>query len=315
MKWMYTSQRKEYANALTEVGKERTDVVVLDADLSSSTRTAEFAKNFPERFFNCGIAEQNMIGTAAGLAAAGKTVFASTFAAFATGRCWDQIRQAVAYSNLDVKIVATHAGITVGPDGATHQALEDIAIMRVLPNMTVIVPADGAETYKAVKAIAKYKGPCYVRLGRSDVPLVTSMETPFEVGKASLLKEGSDITLLACGQMVAICLEAAEELESKGISAEVLNVSTIKPLDKEAIVKSVEKTGCIVTAEEHSIEGGLGSAVCEFLCETYPVPQQRIGTPACFGESGESDALMKKYGLTKEHVIEASEKVIRRKKQ
>ena len=315
MKWMYTSQRKEYANALTEVGKERTDVVVLDADFSSSTRTAEFAKNFPERVFNCGIAEQNMIGTAAGLAAAGKTVFASTFAAFATGRCWDQIRQAVAYSNLDVKIVATHAGITVGPDGATHQALEDIAIMRVLPNMTVIVPADGAETYKAIKAIAKYKGPCYVRLGRSDVPLVTSMETPFEVGKASLLKEGSDITLAACGQMVAICLEAAEELESKGISAEVLNVSTIKPLDKEAIVKSVEKTGCIVTAEEHSIEGGLGSAVCEFLCETYPVPQQRIGTPACFGESGESDALMKKYGLTKEHVIDASEKVIRRKKQ
>ncbi len=315
MKWMYTSQRKEYANALTEVGKERTDVVVLDADLSSSTRTAEFAKNFPERFFNCGIAEQNMIGTAAGLAAAGKTVFASTFAAFATGRCWDQIRQAVAYSNLDVKIVATHAGITVGPDGATHQALEDIAIMRVLPNMTVIVPADGAETYKAIKAIAKYKGPCYVRLGRSDVPLVTSMETPFEVGKASLLKEGSDITLAACGQMVAICLEAAEELESKGISAEVLNVSTIKPLDKEAIAKSVEKTGCVVTAEEHSIEGGLGSAVSEFLCETYPVPQQRIGTPACFGESGESDALMKKYGLTKEHVVEASEKVIRRKKQ
>ncbi len=314
MKWMYTSQRKEYANALTEVGKERTDVVVLDADLSSSTRTAEFAKNFPERFFNCGIAEQNMIGTAAGLAAAGKTVFASTFAAFATGRCWDQIRQAVAYSNLDVKIVATHAGITVGPDGATHQALEDIAIMRVLPNMTVIVPADGAETYKAIKAIAKYKGPCYVRLGRSDVPLVTSMETPFEVGKASILKEGSDITLAACGQMVAICLEAAEDLESQGISAEVLNVSTIKPLDKEAIAKSVEKTGCIVTAEEHSIEGGLGSAVCEFLCETYPVPQQRIGTPACFGESGESEALMKKYGLTKEHVVEASEKVIRRKK-
>ncbi|TQS83955.1 transketolase [Candidatus Methanomassiliicoccus intestinalis] len=315
MKWMYTSQRKEYANALTEVGKERTDVVVLDADLSSSTRTAEFAKNFPERFFNCGIAEQNMIGTAAGLAAAGKTVFASTFAAFATGRCWDQIRQAVAYSNLDVKIVATHAGITVGPDGATHQALEDIAIMRVLPNMTVIVPADGAETYKEIKAIANYKGPCYVRLGRSDVPLVTSMETPFEVGKASLLKEGSDITLAACGQMVAICLEAAEELESRGISAEVLNVSTIKPLDKDAIAKSVEKTGCIVTAEEHSIEGGLGSAVCEFLCETYSVPQQRIGTPACFGESGESDALMKKYGLTKEHVVEASEKVIRRKKQ
>lgn len=315
MKWMYTSQRKEYANALTEVGKERTDVVVLDADLSSSTRTAEFAKNFPERFFNCGIAEQNMIGTAAGLAAAGKTVFASTFAAFATGRCWDQIRQAVAYSNLDVKIVATHAGITVGPDGATHQALEDIAIMRVLPNMTVIVPADGAETYKAIKAIANYKGPCYVRLGRSDVPLVTSMETPFEVGKASLLKEGSDITLAACGQMVAICLEAAEELESRGISAEVLNVSTIKPLDKDAIAKSVEKTGCIVTAEEHSIEGGLGSAVCEFLCETYSVPQQRIGTPACFGESGEIDALMKKYGLTKEHVVEASEKVIRRKKQ
>lgn len=314
MKWMYTSQRKEYANALTEVGKERTDVVVLDADLSSSTRTVEFAKNFPERFFNCGIAEQNMIGTAAGLAAAGKTVFASTFAAFATGRCWDQIRQAVAYSKLNVKIVATHAGITVGPDGATHQALEDIAIMRVLPNMTVIVPADGAETYKAIKAVAEYDGPCYVRLGRSDVPLVTNMETPFQIGKASILKKGTDVTLAACGQMVAVCLEAAEILESKGISAEVLNVATVKPLDKETILSSVEKTGCIVTAEEHSIEGGLGSAICEFLCETYPVPQQRVGTPACFGESGESDALMRKYGLTPERVVETAEKVIRRKK-
>ena len=212
MKWVYTSQRKEYGNALIEIGKTRTDVVVLDSDLSASTRTADFAKNFPERFFDCGIAEQNMISTAAGLAVSGKIVFASTFAVFATGRCWNQIRQSVAYTQLDVKIVSTHAGITVGPDGASHQALEDIGLMRTLPNMTVIVPADGVETYKAVKAVVDRPGPCYVRLGRADVPLVTSIEAPFTIGKASVLREGTDVTLVGCGIMVSACIDAAEEL-------------------------------------------------------------------------------------------------------
>lgn len=315
MKWVYTSQRKEYGNALVEIGKARTDVVVLDGDLSSSTRTVDFAKKFPERFFNCGIAEQNLMGTAAGLAVSGKTVFASTFAVFATGRCWDQIRQSIAYSNLDVKIVATHAGITVGPDGATHQALEDIALMRVLPNMTVIVPADGVEAYKAVKAAAEHNGPCYIRLGRSDVPMVTTIDSPFSIGKATVVREGTDVTLVACGHLVAICVDAAEELQAKGISAEVVNMSTIKPLDGETLLRSVRKTGGVVTAEEHSIESGLGGTVSEFLGDHHPVPQRRIGTPACFGESGESEALMRRYGLTSEKVAAAAEDVIRRKKQ
>jgi transketolase len=315
MKWVYTSQRKEYANALVEIGKSRTDVVVLDGDLSSSTRTIEFAKKFPERFFNCGIAEQNIMGTAAGLAVSGKTVFASTFAVFATGRCWDQIRQSIAYPNLNVKIVATHAGITVGGDGASHQALEDIALMRTLPNMTVLVPADGIEAYKAVKAAAEHAGPCYVRLGRADVPMVTTMDSPFTIGKASILREGSDVSLVGCGQMVAVCMDAAEELQKKDISAEVINMSTIKPLDEAALVRSAKKTGCVVTTEEHTVESGLGSAVANCLGEHCPVPLKRIGTPDCFGESGESEELMRRYGLTSEKVVAAAEETIRRKKK
>ncbi len=315
MKWVYTSQRKEYANALTELGRTRTDVVVLDADLSSSTRTVEFAKKFPERFFNCGIAEQNMMGTAAGLAASGKVVFASTFAVFATGRCWDQIRQSIAYPNLDVKIVATHAGITVGGDGASHQALEDIGLMRSLPNMTVIVPADGIEAYKAVKAVADHCGPCYVRLGRADVPMLTSVDSEFIIGKAAVLREGSDVTLVGCGQMVAACMDAAEELHKRGVEAEVINMSTVKPLDEEVLLRSVEKTGAVVTAEEHSITTGLGSAVASVLGENLPSPMKMIGTPDCFGESGESEELMRRYGLTAERVALAAEEVIRRKKQ
>jgi transketolase len=313
MKWVYTSQRKEYANALVEIGKARTDVVVLDGDLSSSTRTVEFAKKFPERFFNVGIAEQNLMGTAAGLAVSGKTVFASTFAVFATGRCWDQVRQSIAYSNANVKIVATHAGITVGGDGASHQALEDIALMRTLPNMTVIVPADGIETYKAVKAAAEHHGPCYIRMGRSDVPMVTAMESPFNIGKATILREGKDVSLIACVQMVAVCMDAAEELEKNGISAEVINMSTIKPLDEAAVIRSAKKTGCVVTAEEHSIKSGLGSAVATILSEHRPAPMRLVGTPDCFGESGESDDLMRRYGLTAERIISSAEEVIRRK--
>lgn len=313
MKRVYTSQRKEYANALVEIGKARTDVVVLDADLSSSTRTVEFAKKFPERFFNVGIAEQNMMGTAAGLAVSGKTVFASTFAVFATGRCWDQIRQSIAYPSANVKIVATHAGITVGGDGASHQALEDIALMRTLPNMCVLVPADGIEAYKAVKAAAEHKGPCYVRLGRTDVPMVTTMDSPFTIGRATVLREGSDVTLVGCGQMVSTCLDAAEELEGEGFSAEVVNMSTVKPLDKDTLLRSVCKTGCVVTAEEHSVKTGMGCAVAGVLAENHPAHLRRIGTPDCFGESGESDELMCRYGLTAEHIKEAALEVMGRK--
>ncbi|NLK25365.1 MAG: transketolase family protein [Euryarchaeota archaeon] len=315
MKWVYTSQRKEYANALTELGRTRTEVVVLDADLSSSTRTNEFAKKFPERFFNCGIAEQNMMGTAAGLATSGKVVFASTFAVFATGRCWDQIRQSIAYPNLNVKIVATHAGITVGGDGASHQALEDIGLMRSLPNMTVIVPADGIEAYKAVKACVDHPGPCYVRLGRADVPMLTTMDSEFAIGKATVLREGSDVTLVGCGQMVAVCMDAAEELEKRGIHAEVVNMSTVKPLDEVTLLRSAKKTGAVVTAEEHTTVSGLGSAVAVVLGEYCPVPLKLIGTPDCFGESGESEELMRRYGLTSERVALAAEEVMRRKKQ
>jgi len=313
VKWVYTSQRKEYGNALVDLGAARTDVVVLDGDLSSSTRTSEFAKKFPERFFNVGIAEQNLMGTAAGLAVGGKTVFASTFAVFATGRCWDQIRQSIAYSDLNVKIVATHAGITVGQDGATHQALEDIALMRVLPNMTVIAPADGPEAYRAIKAVAEKEGPCYVRMGRSEVPMVTSVDSAFAIGKAAVLRDGSDVTLVGCGQMVAVCLDAADELRAEGISAEVVNMATIKPLDGGALLKSAKRTGGVVTAEEHSIESGLGGAVSEFLSDHCPVPMRRIGTPACFGESGDSEELMRRYGLTADKVAAAARDVVRRK--
>ncbi len=307
------SQRKEYGRALVEIGQARPDVVVLDADLSTSTRTSDFAKKFPDRFFNCGIAEQNMMGTAAGLAASGKTVFASSFAVFATGRCWDQVRQSIAYPKFNVKIVASHAGITVGGDGASHQTAEDIALMRTMPNMTVIVPADAPETYKAVKAVVDRPGPCYVRLGRVDFPVVTTADSPFEIGKAAVMKEGEDVTLVGTGQMVAVCLDAAEELRTRGVSAEVLNMSTIKPLDKARLLSSTERTGAVVTAEEHNVLTGLGSAVATVLGENHPVPMSCVGIPDTFGESGESEELMVKYGLTSDMVVTAAERAIRRK--
>lgn len=313
MKFEYAAQRKAYARALIDLGNEIEDIVVLDADLSSSTQTAVFGEKFPERFFNCGIAEQNMMGTAAGLAASGKTVFASTFAVFATGRCWDQIRQSIAYPKFNVKIVASHAGITVGGDGASHQIAEDIALMRTLPNMTVIVPADANETYKAVRAVVDWPGPCYVRLGRVDFPVITSDEDPFEIGKATVMREGCDVSLVGTGQMVAICLEAAEVLEKEGLSAAVINMSTIKPLDEAILAKSAKSTGAIVTAEEHNFLTGLGSAVACYLVENERVPMRRVGIPDVFGESGESDELMNKYGLTKEEVMAAAKDVIRRR--
>jgi transketolase len=313
MKWTYSSQRKEYGKALAELGRSRSDIVVLDADLSGSTRTADFGKEFPERFFNVGIAEQNMIGTAAGLAASGKTVFASTFAVFATGRCFDQIRQSVAYPKMNVKIAATHAGINVGGDGASHQTMEDIALMNTLPNMTIVVPADATEAFKATKAVAAKTGPCYLRMGRVDVPNFTDINTPFEIGKATMPADGSDITLIGIGQMVAACLEAAEVLKAKGISARVLNMSTVKPLDVEALHKAATDTGGIVTAEEHNVISGLGTYVAAYLAEHRPVPMKRVGMADVFGESGESEELFAKYGLTMEKVVEAAEEVIRRR--
>ncbi|MDH7508447.1 MAG: transketolase family protein [Methanomassiliicoccales archaeon] len=315
MKRPLASQRKEYGRALVEIGEMRPDVVVLDADLSTSTRTADFAKKFPNRFFNCGIAEQNMMGTAAGLAASGKIVFASSFAVFATGRCWDQIRQSIAYTKFNVKIVATHAGITVGGDGASHQTAEDIALMRTLPNMTVVVPADAPETYKAIKAVVDWPGPCYVRLGRVDFPVVTTPETPFSIGKSTEMLPGDDVAVIATGQMVAVALDAAEELKKLGISASVINMSTIKPLDEETIIRCARKTGAIVTAEEHNILSGLGSAVAACLCENYPVPMKRVGIPDTFGESGESEELMVKYGLTSDEIVRAAVDVMRRKRK
>ena len=311
---MGLAQRNYYGKALAELAKTRKDVVVLDADLAGSTKTSDFEKVAPERFVEVGIAEQNMIGVAAGLAASGKTVFASTFAVFATGRCWEQIRLAVAYPKNNVKIVSTHCGISVGEDGASHQGLEDISIMRSIPNMVVISPADAYEAYAATMALADYKGPCYMRLGRADFPIITKEGEKFEIGKAKVIREGKDVTLLGTGQMVSACLQAAEELEAKGISAEVINVSTIKPLDTECIRRSVSKTGCAVTAEEHSIIGGLGSAVAEFLSEECPAPLTRVGTKDTFGESGKAELLMEKYGLTAKDIVEAANVSISKKR-
>ncbi len=314
MQWKMESQRKAYGRTLVELGKERGDIVVLDADLSSSTRTADFASAFPERFFNCGIAEQNMMDTAAGLAASGKTVFVSTFAVFGTGRCYDQIRQSIAYPKLNIKIVASHAGITVGGDGASHQIVEDIALMRVLPNMNVIVPADTPETSKAVKAVAKLKEPVYVRIGRADVPTITAPDAPFDMSKAPVMRDGKDVTLIGCGIMVSKCLEAAQELEKHGVDARVINLHTIKPMDEKTIVRAARETGGVVTAEEHSVMMGMGSAVAMVLVENFHVPMKRVGIPDVFGESGACDELMTKYGLTVDNIVEAAHDVLKRKK-
>ncbi len=312
---MVLAQRTYYGKALAELAKKRNDVVVMDADLAGSTKTSDFQKAAPDRFVEVGIAEQNMIGIAAGLAASGKTVFASTFAVFATGRCWEQIRLAVAYPKNNVKIVSTHCGISVGEDGASHQALEDIAIMRAIPNMVVISPADAHEAFAATLAIADYKGPCYMRLGRANFPEIYEEGMKFEIGKASVLKEGKDVTIIATGQMVSKSLDAAKDLEAEGISAEVINVSTIKPLDAATLTKSLKKTGCAVTAEEHSIIGGLGSAVSEMIAESICVPLTRVGTKDTFGESGKAEALMEKYGLTSKDIKAAAKESISKKKK
>lgn len=305
--------RDAYGKTLVKLGAQDSRIVALDADLSKSTKTIDFKKAYPERFFNMGIAEQNLMGTAAGLAASGKIPFASTFAVFATGRAFEQIRNSIAYTKLNVKIAATHAGLTVGEDGASHQAIADIAVMRALPNMTVLVPADGVETEKAVRAAAEYEGPVYIRLGRSGVPVLYNDDYDFQIGRASVLREGRDAAILAAGMMVAEALTAAEELAAEGIHARVVNISTIKPLDTEAVVAAARECGALVTAEEHNIIGGLGSAVAEALAEHYPAPLERVGVADTFGESGKPQQLLEKYGLTPTDIAAAVRKAISRK--
>ena len=307
--------RDAYGKTLVELGRENPNIVVLDADLSCSTKTALFGKEFPNRFFDMGIAEQDMISTAAGLAASGKIAFASTFAVFGSGRAWDQVRMMCAYTRQNVKVVVTHGGITTGEDGASHQANEDISIMRSLPNLTVVVPSDAIETEKAIRAVADFHGPVYVRLSRLATPLINEdIKYAFKLGKGVLKKEGRDISIFACGIMVGTALEAAKILEKENISAEVINIHTIKPLDKSIIIKSATKTKAVVTAEEHSIIGGLGSAVSEVLVENIPVPMARVGVKDTFGESGKPHELLIKYGLTSSDIVKAVKSVLARKK-
>jgi transketolase len=314
MKWELKNMRPGFGEALVELGKRYHNVVALNADLSGSTTTSFFEASYPERFFNMGVAEQDMMGVAAGLASTGKIVFASTFAMFATGRCYDQVRQSIAYPKMNVKIVATHAGITVGGDGASHQMHEDLALMRVLPHMTVIAPADYWETKKAVLKVAETPGPCYIRTGRTDTPVIYGPDYDFKIGIADTLRDGSDVTIIAVGLMVYKAIEAAEALSKQGISARVVNLSTIKPIDKNCIIKAAHETGAIVTAEEHNMIVGMGSAVAEVLLDHAPVPQRRVGIPDVFGESGESEELMEAYGLTVENIVESANKAVAMKR-
>ena len=310
---MGKATRDAYGETLKELGAIYPDLVVLDADLSASTKTQDFAKVYPDRFFDCGIAEGNMMSVAAGLAAAGKIPFASTFAIFGAGRAYEQIRNSICYPKLNVKIALTHAGLTVGEDGATHQMLEDIALMRVLPNMTVIVPADAEETKAAVKWAASYQGPVYIRMGRAKCDDVTTENTPFVPGKATVLRKGYDITIIACGIMVSKALQAADILKGAGITARVINMSSIKPIDEDVIIKAASDTGAIVTAEEHQVQGGLGSAVAEVVVKHCPVPMAMIGVEDRFGESGKADDLLKAYGLTAAQIAETALQLYKRK--
>ena len=299
--------RQSYGEELVELGKEHDDFVVLDADLAAATKTGLFKAAFPDRHVDCGIAEQDLMGIAAGIAAAGHKVFASSFAMFAAGRAFEQVRNSIGYPHLDVKIGATHAGLSVGEDGATHQFCEDIALMRTIPGMTVIVPSDDVEARAATRAAYEMDGPVYLRFCRLATSVVNDRpDYDFKVGKAYVLREGTDVTIVACGLMVEQALEAARQLEASGVSAEVINAPTVKPLDAETIVASARKTGWVVTAEEHSVIGGLGSAVCDVLSEQHPVPVRKVGVEDTFGESGPAVEVLKKYGLTAEHVAEAA---------
>lgn len=306
--------RSGFGEGLLEVGKKNPEVVALCADLTGSLKMNAFENEFPERFFQVGIAEANMMGMAAGMTVGGKIPYTGTFANFSTGRVYDQIRQSIAYSQKNVKICASHAGLTLGEDGATHQILEDIGMMKMLPNMTVIVPCDFNQTKQATIAIADHNGPVYLRFGRPSVPIFTPEDKEFIIGKADTLIEGADVTIIACGHLVWKSIEAAQELEKQGISAEVINMHTIKPFDKQAVLTSVAKTKCVVTAEEHMINGGLGESVAQVLTREMPVPQEFVGVDDSFGESGKPDELMTKYNIDTPNIIEAAKKVIQRKK-
>jgi len=297
-------QRDIYGQSLVKLGLLNKDIVVLDADLSSSTRTNLFAQQFPDRFFNFGVAEQNMMAAAAGLASCGKTVFVSTFAVFASGRAWDQVRLAISYNNFNVKIVATHAGITVGPDGASHQALEDIALMRVLPNMNIIVPCDGPQTADAVLAAANHPGPFYIRLGRSKVATIEN-KGEFKFGQAQVVSEGNDATIIACGIMVSEALLAVKNLARQGIKVRLINMHSIRPLDNEVILKAAKETKLIITCEEHNIIGGLASSIDEVAAENFPVKVIRVGIRNRFGQSGEPQELLKEYNLSSPDIEQA----------
>ncbi len=303
-----------YADALLELGEADPRVVVLDADLAKSTLTGRFAEKFPGRFFDCGIAEQNMVGIAGGLALAGKIPFVNTYGVFLAGRAWDQIRTSVCYGELNVKVIGAHGGLSVGPDGATHQALEEIALMRVLPNMRVIVPCDSNEARKATLAAAKLDGPVYIRLGREPTPVITTDTTPFRFGQAETYRNGGDVTIFACGLMVYLSLVAAEKLRQKGVSARVVNLHTVKPIDTKAIVKAARETKCIVTCEEHQVMAGFGSAIAEVVARHCPVPVEMVGIQDTFGESGEPWELLKKYHLMDEDISKAALQAIKRKK-
>ncbi len=304
--------REAYGQALKKFGADK-KIVVLDADLSKSTKTELFQKEYPDRFINCGIAEGNMMAVAAGLATCGKTVFASSFAMFAALRAFEQIRNSICYPKLNVKVVASHAGVTVGEDGATHQCLEDLGIMRTLPNMVVINPADAVETEKAIRAAIDWQGPMYIRVGRAAVPVLFDDSYDFRIGKGVTVRDGKDVTVAATGIMVNEALIAAQTLAEKGIDVRVVNISTIKPIDREIIEKAARETGAIVTAEEHNINGGLGSAVSEVLAETFPAPMERVGTLDVFGCSGKPQELMEKYHLTANDIIQKTQTVLARK--
>lgn len=297
--------RDGYGKALLKLIGDGKPVVALDADVAKSTRTVWVRDQYPEHFLDMGIAEQDMVGTASGLALGGIIPFASTYGVFLAGRAWDQIRTTVCYNNLNVKLAGAHAGISVGPDGATHQALEDVALMRVLPNMTVVVPCDAVETEKATLALAEREGSCYIRFGREAVPVITDEDSPFEIGKANVLRDGKDAVLFANGAMVYDGLEAAKQLAGEGIDLMVVNLHTVKPLDQEAVVAAAQKTGRVITAEEHQAAGGMGSAVAECLAQNYPVPMRILGMQDGFGESGAPDELMKRYGFSSDAIYQA----------
>ncbi|MFO8067435.1 MAG: transketolase family protein [Bacteroidales bacterium] len=316
-KYTYTEKkdtRSGFGDGLLEAAKKNDNVVGLCADLTGSLKMNAFQNEFPDRFFQTGIAEANMMGVAAGMTVGGKIPFAGTFANFATGRVYDQVRQSIAYSNKNVKIAASHAGITLGEDGATHQILEDIGLMKMLPNMTVVVPCDYLQTKEATLAVAEYQGPVYLRFGRPKVPVFSHQLPEFKIGKAQLINEGADVSIFACGHLVWKAIEACEILEQKGIKAELINIHTIKPLDENAVIQSVNKTKCVVTAEEHQVNGGLGDAIAQLVARINPAPIEMVAVYDKFGESGTPDQLMKKYGLESQNIVDAAQKVIARKK-